>query len=97
MPNTRRGPKTDFDTARQVRKIVKEVIGDADWKTDKALTQICSSLDHAEVKRPDSWRGAGNRQRSWSDMLIVDRGLLTKAIARHLTNAKVASADERLF
>jgi hypothetical protein len=76
----KRGPKTDYETARLVAKIVQS-IGE-DWKSK--LETLCSALDDDKVKRPKTW----SRSDDWSDQCGQNRDLVMKAIEHHLENAK---------
>ena len=89
--NRKRGPRTDVHTAQEVRRIVNDVAGAKDWKSEERLTEICDKLDEAQIKRPKSWTGSNNRLQSWSDALINKKDLIIRKIDDHLENAKKSS------
>ena len=77
---TKRGPKTDYQTAARVSEIVASVARDRDWRS--TLDAICEALDDQKIARPKTWKKRGHND--WYDCLASERHLVDKAISHHL-------------
>lgn len=85
-PRARPGPKTDIETARKVREIVKQVANGEPWKNK--IDDVCEALDGEKIPRPKTWAKKG--MRDWCGASATGCELVKKAISHHLKVARLS-------